>query len=605
MFSKLNKLLNESKQLFVNTWRINRIVWKEKKRLVTTLYFLFLFTSLSSLAQSGATAVAINELINIQKTGEVSTIFYYSILALILAIFIPLVLTKAADYLDYIYYMYVEETFELLCLKKLGDIDIALHENPKYRDLFNKVTEHGIFSLREFGDRQFYVFETGVAAVFSFFSLAFFDWKIFFILFAGTLPELIAGIYYGQRQWSLYSSKGETKRKFWNLKDHFINVPSLIELRLYQNIEYFYDIIKRLFLDFRSEQYKNNAINFKNQLMAAAVSQTALTATIIYYFFQAVNGSIGIGTLTFVLAMVQTLRASFSRLFSLLARQYQDSLFASDVFSFLEIKPVIKKPEKGIVLNKKLAPEIIFENVTFSYPDTKAVALKNFSLEIKPGEKIALVGLNGAGKTTFVKLLCRFYDPTEGRILINGHNLREIDLESWYHLLGAVFQDYSNYHLTVKESIAVGRTGDKPDIEKVKDAAKAGEADIFIEKWEKAYEQTLGKEFTEGVEPSIGQWQKLALARTFYRDPKVMILDEPTSSIDAESEAKIFERIDESHDERTVIMISHRFSTVRNANKIIVIKDGEKIEEGSHKKLMKQQGAYAELFTLQAENYSK
>lgn len=229
--------------------------------------------------------------------------------------------------------------------------------------------------------------------------------------------------------------------------------------------------------------------------------------------------------------------------------------------------------------------------------------LKNFSLRIAPGEKLALVGSNGAGKTTLVKLLCRFYDPDKGRILINGNDIKTVDLESWYRELGVLFQDYDNYHFLVRESIAIGRSGAMSSLEKVKGAAKASEADTFIEEWEKAYEQMLGKQFTGGIEPSIGQWQKLALARTFYRDPQVLILDEPTSSIDAEAEAKIFDRLEQLPKDRTVILISHRFSTVRHANRICVIKDGRLAELGTHAALLKRGGTYARLFKLQARGY--
>ncbi len=307
--------------------------------------------------------------------------------------------------------------------------------------------------------------------------------------------------------------------------------------------------------------------------------------------------------MTFIFASIQDLRQSLSGLFSNLGRQYQDNLFVSDVFKLLDTEPVIKKPFKGIILNPDKTPEVVFDNVSFSYPGTNKAVLKNFSLKINPGEKIALVGINGAGKTTLIKLLCRFYDPDEGKITLDGHDLKDIDPESWYYQVGAIFQDYAKYHFIVKEAIAIGRTGATSSIEKVKEAAKAGEADVFIEEWEKKYEQMLGKEFTEGVEPSIGQWQKLALARTFYRDPKVLILDEPTSSIDAEAEAKIFEKLEALPRDRTVILISHRFSTVRQADKIGVIEDGQLKELGSHEDLLKINGTYAHLFTLQAKGY--
>ena len=340
-----------------------------------------------------------------------------------------------------------------------------------------------------------------------------------------------------------------------------------------------------------------------NELASLVFSQSALAFAGVWFALEVLKGSIQIGTLTFFLASIGNLRQALSGLFMNLGRQYQDNLFVSDAFRLLDLKPTIMQPAPGIALDPAATPEIVFEDVSFKYPHAKRYALKNFSLAIPAGEKLAVVGANGAGKTTLVKLLCRFYDPQEGRILIGGHDLRTINLEHWYRMLGILFQDYNNYHFLVKEAIGMGRTSAPPALSKVRAAAEAGEADVFIREWEHAYEQMLGKEFTGGVEPSIGEWQKLALARTFYRDPRVLILDEPTSSIDAESEAKIFDKLERLPKDRTVILISHRFSTVRQANRICVIEGGHAAEIGTHEELLARGGTYARLFRLQAKGY--
>jgi ATP-binding cassette subfamily B protein len=221
---------------------------------------------------------------------------------------------------------------------------------------------------------------------------------------------------------------------------------------------------------------------------------------------------------------------------------------------------------------------------------------------MKPGEKIALIGVNGAGKTTLIKLLCRFYDPTEGRITIGGIDLREIDIESWYRVLGVLFQDFITYRgHTVREAIQVGDIGaHEKDVEH---AAHDAEADMFIEELPDKYEQMIGKVFKGGTNLSGGQMQKLALARVFFRDPKVWILDEPTAAIDAEAEAHIFERIEQTLQGRSAIVISHRFSTVRNADQILVLKDGTISEQGTHEELIQGNKDYARLFNLQAKRY--
>ncbi len=310
-----------------------------------------------------------------------------------------------------------------------------------------------------------------------------------------------------------------------------------------------------------------------------------------------------IGTLTFILASVGELSSSLTELFVFLGRQYADSLFVTDTFKFLDSKPIITSPTNCLNLNPATTPHIVFDNITFTYPRAKKPALQNFSLEIKPGEKVAIVGVNGAGKTTLVKLLFRFYDPQIGKITIDGIDIKEIDLNCWYQKIGAIFQDYAHYHLLVRDAIAIGNSGEETSVEKVKSAAQFAEVATFIEEWKDKYNTMLGKQFAGGVEPSIGQWQKLALARTFYRDPKLWILDEPTSSIDSEAEAKIFEQLQSLPEDRSVILISHRFSTVRKADKIVVIKDGTIAETGSHEELLARKGTYARLFNLQALGY--
>lgn len=586
-----------------NTSRLSAMIWKEKKGGVIALALVFLIVSAAPFLQSGSRGLLINELVNIAGSGHISTYLFLLVGILIVATLIPSVLFTIQNYLTKLFWFFLEERFETLVIKRKGELDVATHESPKHKDLFNRVIEEGTWRVRNFVDRQFFIFQNVVEVTIASLILIFSEWWVFLIILIGTLPELLVEMRYGRQVWSIHAGRAETRRKYWELHGHFNMLPSLVELKLFQNVQYFLSSIKELFRSFQLEEKKNERKKLVHQLFVLIFSQIVIAFAIVYFTLQVVKGNLLIGTLTFILASIGDLRQSLSGLFSNLGRQYQDSLFVTDIFKMLDLKPAVERPEKGIVLDLQRAPEIVFENVTFSYPETKREVLKNFSLKIASGEKIALVGTNGAGKTTFVKLLCRFYDPDEGRILIDGHNLTDIDLEVWYSQLGAIFQDYARYHFVVKEAIAIGRSGHASSLQKVKEAAKASEADVFIEEWEKKYEQMLGKEFTEGVEPSIGQWQKLALARTFYRDPKVLILDEPTSSIDAEAEAKIFEKLESLPKDRTVILISHRFSTVRQADKIGVIEEGELREFGKHDDLLKLNGVYANLFNLQAKGY--
>jgi ATP-binding cassette subfamily B protein len=408
---------------------------------------------------------------------------------------------------------------------------------------------------------------------------------------------------YGREVWSIHAIRSERRRKYWSLRWQFEELSRLVELKLFQNAGHFLSQIKELFQHFQDEQKQNEQKRLRREMAALTVAQLTIAFATVYFILEVVNGGLMVGTLVFVLASIAGLRQALGGLFMNLGQQYQDSLFITDIFKLLDIEPALVKPPQGFILPHDETPEIVFDHVSFAYPGTDKAVLKNFSLKVEPGEKVALIGANGAGKTTIVKLLCRFYDPTEGRILIGGRDIREIDIESWYSILGALFQDYAHYPFIVKETIALGRTGSPLAMDQVKNAARSSEADTFIEEWKNKYEQMLGKDFTGGIEPSIGQWQKLAISRAFYRNARVLILDEPTSSIDAEAEAKIFDRLEKETRGKTVILISHRFSTVRHATKIAVLENGRLKELGRHEELLKKKGLYARLFNLQAKGY--
>jgi len=570
--------------------------------MVIALAAIFLINSVAPFLASGIWGLLLNKLTAL--TGGVidSRMLLLLILLLVSRAVLP-ILQNLESYIRWTFYYWLEEKLEMTIIKKRGELDVAVHEDAKLSDLFNRVNENGTWRIRNFTDRQFFLLQNVVEVIIAGVIIFIFKWWVFVIIAVGTIPELVGEAKYGRTVWNIHTGKAEIRRRFWNLKYHFDQLHTIVELKLFQNINYFLKAITGLFRTFRGEEQKNERTRLKAKTISVAISQIVYAFSTVWFVFSVVRGEMQIGSLVFVLASIGDLRNALSGLFRNLASQYQDNLFVTDVFTFLDLTGSISSKTDALIIPARHTPKIIFENVSFSYQGSNRPILRNISLTINPGEKVALVGVNGVGKTTLVKLLCRFYDPTAGRILVDGVDLRDIDIESWYHHIGALFQNYANYNFLVKDSIGIGRTEIPLELAKVKNAAHASEAELFINEWELGYEQMLGKSFTEGVEPSTGQWQKLALARAFYRDANILILDEPTSAIDTEAEAKIFEKLEALPDDHSVVLISHRFSTVRHANKIVVIEDGTISEQGSHEELLALDGTYARLFKLQAKGY--
>jgi len=319
---------------------------------------------------------------------------------------------------------------------------------------------------------------------------------------------------------------------------------------------------------------------------------------------EVLRGVLGVGQFTLVFQQTMTLATSAEEILNMYSSMSVRTKYLDKYFDFMKTKRIISNISKTSNIPMEPNPvRIEFRNVNFRYPGTKKYILNNFNLLINSGEKVALVGENGAGKTTIIKLILRFYDVTSGDILLNGINIKKINIDEWRANVGALFQDFIKYQFTFKENVVLGNI-DQPDNESLlKDAVNKAGADIFVNELPKKYNQIVGKMFDGGIDLSGGQWQKLALARAFYRNASILILDEPTSAIDAKAEYEIFERVQKLQKDKTVLIISHRFSTVRNADRILVLQNGKIVEEGNHEKLMKKSGLYAELFNLQAQGY--
>ncbi|QOW20565.1 ABC transporter ATP-binding protein [Lysobacter ciconiae] len=335
----------------------------------------------------------------------------------------------------------------------------------------------------------------------------------------------------------------------------------------------------------------------------AALGTLGYYAAYAYIAWRTVRGDFSIGDLTFLAGSFRRLRQLLEGLLVGFSQVAGQALYLDDLFSFFATQPRIISPTDPVAFPQPIRSGFVFENVGFRYPDANKWALRGLDFELRAGEVLALVGENGAGKTTLVKLLARLYDPVEGRILLDGRDLREYDLDELRANVGVIFQDFVRYHLTVGENIGVGQINAMDDEDRIRESARRAMAEEMIERLPDRYGQLIGRRFKTGVDLSGGEWQKIAIARAYMRDAQVMILDEPTAALDARAEFEVFQRFKELSAEKTAVLISHRFSSVRMADRILVLADGGLEASGTHEELLAAGGRYAELFELQAAGY--
>jgi ATP-binding cassette subfamily B protein len=348
---------------------------------------------------------------------------------------------------------------------------------------------------------------------------------------------------------------------------------------------------------------KRSSGSRRADLGAGAFATLAIFGTFAYIVYQTVQGVISVGSMVMYYQAFQTGLSSLQSLLGGLAGLYEDNLFLTYLYDFLALEPKVLEPPHPRPVPRPMKRGIVFDEVSFHYPDTERTALQDVSLTVRPDEVAALVGPNGSGKTTLVKLLCRLYDPSAGRISVDGVDLREVSATELRKSISVIFQDYSQYQLSARTNIWVGNAALDPHDEAIESAARDSGAHEAIEELSKGYETMLGKWFEDGEELSIGEWQKVALARAFVRDVQILVLDEPTSALDPNAEWKVFEHIRELAQGRAVLLISHRFSTVRMADRIHILEGGRIIESGTHDELMELDGTYAGMYEVQARAY--
>ncbi len=503
----------------------------------------------------------------------------------------------------------VSNKIQLLVLEKSNTLDLSFFEDSAFYDKLRQATDQSTYQPVSMISQTFDLFRTMVTLFSVVAILLRLEWWLAIVALAIPIPAFISSAKYGWIGYQRMRRQSPERRTMSYIQTLMTTDTYNKEVKLFTLGNFFITRFRRLAIKFYEE---NKGILIRRYLMNflwTGLTGAANTGIYLYVAIRAVTGSLGVsGLIAYTQAAVQA-GQSFQSLLNGISNTYENNLYINTLFEFLAYEPRITSPvqPQPILPNSAVKGlDIEFRDVSFTYPGKDSetqYALKHVSFKIEAGESVALVGRNGAGKTTMVKLLTRLYDPDAGEILIGGRNIKEYALQELREQVGVIFQDYVTYFMSARENIGVGRIAEIENRELVTSAAGKSGASAVIEKLPEQYDTMLGKWFDKGTQLSGGEWQKVALARAFMRDARILILDEPTSSLDAQAESEVFSHFRALTNGKTAFFISHRFSTVRLADKIFVLENGTILENGSHAELMQLNGRYAELFNLQAEAY--
>ena len=423
------------------------------------------------------------------------------------------------------------------------------------------------------------------------------------LLFLALVPAFLGEAHFNARSYSLNYVRTPERRELDYVRHTAASVETAKEVKIFGLNGFLIDRYRRLAADMYAANRKLAVRRAGWGGLFTAIGTIGYYLAYAYIVWRTLAGEFSIGDLTFLAGSFRRLRNLLEGLLAGFSSTASQALYLDDLFSFFDVQPEIYSRKNPRAFPQPIRQGFVFEDVGFIYPGAERWAVRNLSFTLHAGEVLALVGENGAGKTTLVKLLARLYDPDEGRILLDGHDLRDYDLDELRGNMGVIFQDFVRYNFSAADNIAVGRIAARDDRARIAQAAKRSLADDVIAKLPAGYEQMIGKRFKNGVELSGGEWQKIAIARAYMREADVLILDEPTAALDARSEFEVFQRFKELSEGKTAVLISHRFSSVRMADRILVLADGKVEAAGTHEELMAQPGRYSELFELQAAGY--
>jgi ATP-binding cassette subfamily B protein len=512
------------------------------------------------------------------------------------------ILSRSVDYFDNLLADRYTHHVSVEVMRKAAALDVTVYEDPIFYDRLERARVQATDRLAMIQQMGRLIQQSVTAIAFSAVLVKYSPFLLL-LLIAGIIPAFLGESHFAFLTYAKNFRQTPLRRQMDYLRQLGGSKEAAKELKLFNLSEY----LTNRFSGLSQTIYEQNVALNRRRLfwggILAIIGQLGYYGAYGYSIWRTITGHYSIGDLTLITTAIMQAMANIQQAFSTASGVADQALFLTDLLAFFEMKPRVESKVNGLPAPRPIQRGFEFRNVSFTYPGTTRRVLSNFNFTLSLGERIALIGENGQGKTTVVKLITRLYDPTEGEILLDGVDLREYDLADLHKEIGVIFQDFMRYEMTARENIAVGRIEVPHAPEEIEYAAEKSLAAGVIRKLHGGYDQMLGRRFEGGVDLSGGEWQKLALARAYLRDAQLLILDEPTAALDARSEMQVFERFAELTEGKMALLISHRFSTVRMADRIVVLEGGHLVEEGNHAQLMALGGRYAAMFEMQAASY--
>ena len=600
-----NTSLKEQFSALKHIPQLFRLIWRVNAPLMLGNLALRLVRSVLPLAVLYVGKEIVDEVVLQTKTGGVpffewSRLWYFVVLELFFVAFSDIIGRGIALTESLLGDLFSNHS-SVEIIKHAATLDLYQFEDPQFYDKLERARRQTV-GRTIMMTQVFEQIQDVISVLFLGVGLVFFNSWLIIILVVAVIPGLFGEIYFNRRVYSLTLGFTPQRRELDYLRFIGASDETAKEVKMFGLADFLADRFDRIATGYFNE---NKKITIRRAAWGAFLS---LIGTVAYYgayifiVFQTVGGVLTLGTMTFLAGSFERMRGMLQSIMLRFSRIAESALYLQDYFDFLALQP-LRLPTGGLPIPSPIRDGFEFKNVSFKYLNSEKYAVHNLSFILKAGEKLALVGENGAGKTTIVKLLARLYEPSEGSITLDGRNLADYDPQQLREAVGVIFQDYIRFQMTASENIAIGKIEQLANNPRIEDSADKSLAAQVVETLPEKYQQMLGKRFQNGVDLSGGQWQKIALARAYMRDAQLLILDEPTAALDARAEHEVFLRFADLTKGKTAVLISHRFSTVRMADRILFLENGQRQELGTHAELMAQGGKYAELFNLQAKGY--